>query len=549
MRKTKNNLLTHSLSLLLAIVILLSLSTTQVFAAESTAYEKLEALLNEICAMDSDDYTKESWKAVQEIVDVIERPVSSKNITDQLADTVYSDLEKAVQTLIPKSQQATVDEGTDKGAIVNDVKEETEDIVNKTDLLSKLKEARGINTDLYTNDSIAALNNAIDAAQLIVGNDESSQGQVDEQIKILIDAMENLNLNDSNNLDINNLPDGKYTLSAQMIKTDRHSFSMSNNAINHNVWLEVVNGEYYLTIQFKGLTIQNKFGYLMDLYYYDAGYTYNEFGIPQGSLVPVDVLTTQKNVDGTDVIDQFNNVNHLYPELIRFQLVDKAFVEYVPLQVFVPIMESIADGTGTQNVLMQLNWSLLKVDDGSIQPDQPVKQSPAVDLVDPSTGIKVHASNGVFEEGVQLGVKTITTGVAYESAALSLNEVGKKFRLYEIRFLDSNGNETQPNGTVEISYPIPEGYNSANLALYRLNEDGSKTLVRGDTVGGIYTIVARNGARYALVEKGSTLTDIQNSQSISVPKTGDAPIAYVLLALITAGICATIFLGKKRNVQ
>ncbi|MBP3335824.1 MAG: NEAT domain-containing protein, partial [Ruminiclostridium sp.] len=114
----------------------------------------------------------------------------------------------------------------------------------------------------------------------------------------------------------NNLPDGKYTLYAQMIKTDRESFSMSNNAINHNVWLEVKDGEYYLTMQFKGMSIYNKFGYLLDLAYFDKGYTYNEFGIPKGTLVPETVMTTQKDSDGNDVIDQYNDADTLYPELL-----------------------------------------------------------------------------------------------------------------------------------------------------------------------------------------------------------------------------------------
>ena len=104
---------------------------------------------------------------------------------------------------------------------------------------------------------------------------------------------------------------------------------MSNNAINHNVWLEVIDGEYYLTMQFKGLTIENRYTYG------DAGYTYNNFGIPQGALVPAEVLSTQKNADGTDVIDIYNDADHLYPEMIRLKLVDKAAGEYVPLHVFV----------------------------------------------------------------------------------------------------------------------------------------------------------------------------------------------------------------------
>lgn len=59
-----------------------------------------------------------------------------------------------------------------------------------------------------------------------------------------------------------------------MIKTDRENFSMSNEGINHTVQLEVKDGEYYLTVQFKGLAIYNQFGYLQKLSYYDKGATH-----------------------------------------------------------------------------------------------------------------------------------------------------------------------------------------------------------------------------------------------------------------------------------
>ena len=135
---------------------------------------------------------------------------------------------------------------------------------------------------------------------------------------------------------------------------------MSNNAIKHDVWLEVKDGEYYLTMQFKGMSIYNKFGYLLNLSYFDTGYTYNDYGVPEGKLVPAEVLTTQKGSDGNDVIDQYNNADNLYPELVRIKLVDKASEKYVPLQVFVPIMDAITPVSGKQNVYLRLDYSTLK---------------------------------------------------------------------------------------------------------------------------------------------------------------------------------------------
>ena len=288
-------------------------------------------------------------------------------------------------------------------------------------------------------------------------------------------------------------------------------------------------------------------------------YTYNDFGIPQGTLIPAEVLSTQKNADGTDVIDIYNDADHLYPEMIRLKLVDKAAGEYVPLHVFVPIMEAISEGTGSQDVLMKLDWSLLKLDDGEIKPEEPVEQSPAVDYTDAATGVKVNADKGVFDEGVQIVISGITKGVDYDVAVASLSDVGKKFKLYEIHFENADGVEVQPNGTVTVYYPIPAGYDEDNVVLYRINEDGTKTLVKGTVENGFYKVITKSFSTYALVEKGSTITDAQNTQNVAngnngntnIPQTGDTSniAVYVLLALAAAGMMGVTMVTRKRKAE
>lgn len=165
---------------------------------------------------------------------------------------------------------------------------------------------------------------------------------------------DDISIGNSSNVNYNNLENGKYIIYAEMIKTDHSGYSMSNNAIEHDVTLEVIDGEYYITFEFKGLSIYGQFGYLSSLSYFDEGYTYSQFGSPKGNLISAEILSTY------DVVDQYNTIDTPYPHELRIKLVDKANTEYTPLQVFVPIMEAIADGSGTQNVLMSLDWSTLK---------------------------------------------------------------------------------------------------------------------------------------------------------------------------------------------
>lgn len=433
-----------------------------------------------------------------------------------------------------------------------------------TTLEALVKEAETYNGDEYTLSTFTTMKNALASAKTVLANSRATQEDVDSAVNELQTAIDAL-IKKSSLDDNNNLPDGKYVLYAQMLKTDRESFSMSNNAINHNVWLEAINGEYYLTMQFKGLTIENRFGYLKNLSYYDMGYTYNDFGIPQGMLISAEVISTY------DVVDMYNDAENPYPMLLKIKLVDKAAVQYVPLHVFVPIMEAIAEGTGDQDVLMQLDWDTLKEDSGDIKPEESVEQSPAVDITDSATGVKVHADKGVFEEGVKLVVNEITIGADYDNAVSVLAEVGKKFRLYEIHFEDADGNEVQPNGTVSVSYSIPAGYNATNVVLYRINDDGSKTLIKGVAEDGYYTVITKSFSNYALVEKESVIIDDQkadnmnngtaddnnnnvlNSPQIGVnaPQTGDNSniTLWLILALAFAGMIAVLTFTKKRRIS
>ena len=163
---------------------------------------------------------------------------------------------------------------------------------------------------------------------------------------------------DSAPLDIRNLADGVYSLTGRMVKVDKTTLSMSDNAINHTIKLTVTDGKYYLTLDFRGLTIGDRLGYLSELKYYLTGYTLDEYGNPVGDLGDVTVDSYQTNEDGSRISDQYGTD---YPDFVTFEMIPEALEDgYVPLQVFVPIMESIAAGTGTQPVFLSLDWSTIE---------------------------------------------------------------------------------------------------------------------------------------------------------------------------------------------
>ena len=204
-------------------------------------------------------------------------------------------------------------------------------------------------------------------------------------------------------------------------------------------------------------------------------------------------------------------------------------------------------------------------------PEKPdVPTYPAVDVVDKATGIKVHADKNVFTENVTLVVKPIAKGEQkYDAAAKVLESVGQKFALYDVYFINQNGEEVQPNGKVTVSYPIPEDYDAAKLAVYRINDDSTKTKINGTVEDGYYTVIQKSFSTYALVEEGSTVPETDptvpdskpsvpetnpdtpntGATTPTAPQTGDnTPVAALAaLLLVSCAAIAVMVLGKKRR--
>ena len=440
-------------------------------------------------------------------------------------DESYSDFLKALEAAqTVAGDKLSTQEEADKALealknAMNGLKVDENKLADKAALKAQIDEAKAITKGTHTDSAWNALQEAIADAEEVYNTTEARQSEVDKAAKALKTAVTLFNNSgEASKLDKNDLADGVYSIYVDMIKMDRENKSMSDNAINHIVKLEVKNGEYFITLDFKGITIENRFGYLKNLSYYADVYTYGQYGTVTGDLVPAEVLSTQKDSDGNDVIDQYNDKNSLYPDLVKIKLVPTAISDeegYVPLHVFVPIMEAIAEGNGDQDVLMKIDWTSLKkttADDPGFQPEDPIEQSPAVDYTDTATGVKIHADKGVFEEGVKVIISEITSGKSYDNAKKVLSEVSK-FKAYDVGFENADGSVAAPNGTVEISLPIPSGYDTSKIKVYRINDNGSKTVVNGVIADGFYTIKTKSAGVYAIAEIGETTTSSGSSNS------------------------------------
>lgn len=176
------------------------------------------------------------------------------------------------------------------------------------------------------------------------------------------------NINDKKNvtrkkkLNIRSLEDGTYGISGEMVKIDKRTSSMSNAAINHTIKLTVKKGEYTIQLRMRGLSVNGQQGYLRQMRYFAGGYRIGAGGAPHGSLKNVQILSYQKKA-GKRVSDNYGTD---YPQIVSFPLIKEALKDgYVPMQVFVPIMDAIAPGTGTQKVYLKLDLKSVHVADSN----------------------------------------------------------------------------------------------------------------------------------------------------------------------------------------
>lgn len=225
---------------------------------------------------------------------------------------------------------------------------------DKTDLQSICDKAGALKSSAYTAESYAVMNEAFTAAKTVLFSTSATEDEIKTAAENLTAAVNAL-VSTSN---IAGLEDGIYAVTGKMVKIDLSTASMSDNAIDHTIMLTVKDGKATVTMNFHGMSIGSLFGYLGSLSYYKEGYTKDAYGNPSGELGAATVNSVQKYKDGVTVSD---TLAASYPDIVSFPLIAEAERDgVVPLQVMIPIMESISAGNGTQDVYLTLDYSTLE---------------------------------------------------------------------------------------------------------------------------------------------------------------------------------------------
>lgn len=183
-------------------------------------------------------------------------------------------------------------------------------------------------------------------------------------------------------------------------------------------------------------------------------------------------------------------------------------------------------------------------------------------LADAQTGVQIllpqeALPDGISLQDVHLDVKPVTNGTAFAQAQGALASVGTKFSLFDIRLL-LGSTPLEPTQPVQVSLPIPDGFDPAHLALYYIKDNGTAEQVSGGSVqGGRYVFMASHFSGYALVDTSSKIvssvpssTSSVSSASSSADSTGNPPTGVetpVGAAVIVLGAAACVVLLRRRR--
>ena len=363
--------------------------------------------------------------------------------------------------------------------------------------------------NVYTKESLEALKKAIAVAQNVYDNENATKLQITKQQNALSQAIINLDQkkttsstedNSGESLDIKTLSDGVYYLPGKMMKTDKQSLSMANEALDHTVKLTVKKKKYTLTLSFNGLTINGQKGYLGWLKYYKVGYQTDAYGGPIGSPKAVDVTKKQ---NGTD-----------YPKEISFTMIAEAKKDgYVPLQVFVPVMDAISAGSGIQNVYLKLDLENITQDQNKVKETEDNSNS--------GSGTQGSRTNGT------IGSKTAASGNGSAGSSLGNQSLPVS-------------SQTKGTSTLPSSYALKKTKDAAKSSKEQKDSEAAKedAVLKNkieDTAGQAASVSAESQQQEG-IENGDTVTTGQGTSGAQSKKGNPVAVALPSLgALLAAG--------------
>ena len=170
--------------------------------------------------------------------------------------------------------------------------------------------------------------------------------------------------------DVKNLPDGTYKITTDALKfygKDGDPSMAAAGLDKDNTKLIVKNGQYSVNVNFKPISFGGLNGYLGDLKYYDGDKTHsNRYDIQDNEFKDTTIVKNYSENEKDVFIDVYKKKfpgRTVYPKTLSYS-VDKNKIDAnnkleTFTQVFVPVMEALPNGSGTQRMILKYDLSSL----------------------------------------------------------------------------------------------------------------------------------------------------------------------------------------------
>ncbi len=143
----------------------------QIHQEETPKVDKsaLQQAISEADALDSNDYTNESYAEFVEALNSAKATLANENATQEEVNAQVNALAKAKENLVLKPVE-----------------------VNKEALRKAIEDAKNVDTTNKTPESLAALTSIISVAEVLLADENATQAQVDEAVKVIRQAIDDL---------------------------------------------------------------------------------------------------------------------------------------------------------------------------------------------------------------------------------------------------------------------------------------------------------------------------------------------------------------------
>lgn len=432
---------------------------------------ELWTLLIRAKAKDNGAYTEDSFRILSEAI--------------KIADNVYYNEEAdATQVLLAIHE---LENALNQLEIIQD---DSGDVVinsEREDLMIQISLAASYNSSSYTTGSWQVLANALSNARAVYANDQASQTDIKAATEVLKMAISGLTLNeDSNEAEVDdsgsNEDEGYYEVDVDLWHATLNKASMGDPAVNKTAYVYIdEDGDITMRLVTKKMTTSGITTHLYDYYYYEDG-----------------------DYEEAELISSENS-----KWIFEFPLPndnDKYYKCKVDPRVDVmgddPVKARLKVDWDSLDEVDEDDWNDLEGDVDEDDDDDSTYSSSSSTSGNPTlqsgeTGIRIYGNVG--GPGIVLEVVKKENGPEYDMTHGAISSQVNRFVLYDVRLKSGTG-YVQPTSSVTMQIPIPTGYDTSKLVLYRIGEDGSYTTISGKVNGSYYEATVDHFSLYALAE-------------------------------------------------